>query len=76
MAAKNKWGWRNHLTEEERAIIEAGDAAKAEWQRLNVMRAGIINRAIGYVLEGVEPLPFRPYKGALGLFEVEGGGNG
>ncbi len=38
--------WRDHLRPEECAIIEAGDAAKAEWQRLNMPRAGIVNRAI------------------------------
>ena len=38
--------WRDYLTDEERAVIEAGDAAKAEWERLNAPRAGIINRCI------------------------------
>ena len=27
----------------------------------------------GFVLEAAEPLPFQPYKGALGFFEVKGG---
>jgi hypothetical protein len=27
----------------------------------------------GFVLKGGEPLPFQPYKGALGFFEVKGG---
>ena len=36
--------WRDYLTDEERAIIEAGDDAKAAWGRLAAPRAGIINR--------------------------------
>ncbi len=41
-----KWPWRDHLTEEERQIIEAGDAAKAEWLRLSLPRQRIMNRAL------------------------------
>jgi len=37
--------WRDVLTDEERAVIEEGDRAKAEWLRLNATRAGIMNRA-------------------------------
>ena len=39
-----KTTWRDYLTDEERAIIQAGDDAKAAWERLNAPRAGIINR--------------------------------
>ena len=38
--------WRDYLTDEERAVIQAGEDAKAEWERLNAPRAGIINRCI------------------------------
>lgn len=38
--------WRDHLTPEERDIIEQGDRAKEEWRRLNMPRAGIVNRAL------------------------------
>lgn len=38
--------WRDFLTDEERAIIEAGDLAKQEWERHNAPRAGIVNRAL------------------------------
>ncbi len=50
--------WRDYLTEDERAIIEAGDAAKEEWQCLNLPRAGIVNRAIArarYAAKRAEP---------------------
>lgn len=43
---KPKWPWRDHLTEEERQIIETGDAAKAEWLRLSLPRQRIMNRAL------------------------------
>lgn len=41
-----KWPWRDYLTDEEAAKLAAADAAKAEWERLNVERAAIVNRAI------------------------------
>jgi hypothetical protein len=43
---KPKWPWRKFLTEEERKILRAADAAKSEWTKLNRNRAGITNRAI------------------------------
>lgn len=41
-----KWDWRHFLTEDEAAQVAAAEAAKAEWQRLQTVRAGIQNRAI------------------------------
>lgn len=41
-----KWDWRAFLTEEEAAQVARADAAKAEWRRLQALRAGIQNRAI------------------------------
>jgi hypothetical protein len=41
-----KWDWRGYLTPEEKAVLDAADAAKQEWQRLNKERASITNRAI------------------------------
>jgi hypothetical protein len=41
-----RWNWRAYLTAEERSMLAAADKAKAEWQRLNVQRAAIQNRAI------------------------------
>ncbi len=41
-----KWDWRAFLTEEEAAQVSAADAAKAEWQRFQAIRASIQNRAI------------------------------
>ncbi len=38
--------WRAHLTGQERETLRLADEAKAEWQRLNAARAGIVNRAI------------------------------
>jgi hypothetical protein len=43
---KSKWDWRRFLTQDERAVLAAADAAKREWQKLNRERAGITNRAI------------------------------
>lgn len=41
-----KWNWRAYLTEDEAAEVAAADKAKAKWQRLQAVRAGIQNRAI------------------------------
>ena len=41
-----KLPWRDFLTAEEREILARADAAREEWQRLNVERASITNRAI------------------------------
>lgn len=38
--------WREHLTDEERAAIEAGDRATEAAKAANATRAGIVNRAI------------------------------
>ncbi len=43
---KNKWPWRDFLTEEEAETLALADAAKDEWKRLNKERALITNRAI------------------------------
>ena len=43
---RRKWPWRDYLTDDERAILAKADAAKAKWQRLNLARASITNRAI------------------------------
>jgi hypothetical protein len=41
-----KWDWRQFLTVDEKAILDAADKARATWQKLNRQRAGITNRAI------------------------------
>lgn len=38
--------WRDYLTDEERQILKAIDAAKRHWQKLNIQRPTIVNRAI------------------------------
>lgn len=43
---KSKLPWRDHLTAEEREMIEAGDRATAAARMANAARAGIVNRAI------------------------------
>jgi cell division protein FtsL len=43
---KAKWDWRSFLTADEARTLAAAEAAKSEWKRLNVERAGITNRAI------------------------------
>jgi len=40
------WPWRDFLTTDERAEIEAGDQAMAEAKRINRGRQLIVNRAI------------------------------
>lgn len=42
----SKWGWRNFLTVEEKALLRRADDAKADWQALNADLAKIQNRAI------------------------------
>lgn len=43
---KPKWNWREFLTADEKAILDAADGARDAWQKLNRQRAGITNRAI------------------------------
>ena len=38
--------WRDYLTDEERAIVEASDQAKSQWEKSAGERAYIMNRAI------------------------------
>jgi len=38
--------WREHLTDAERATIEAGDRARVAARLANAARAGIVNRAV------------------------------
>lgn len=52
--------WRDHLTPEEREVIDRADQAKEQWQLLNASRAGIVNRALRrakYRSEKVAPSP-------------------
>ncbi|MBN7804847.1 hypothetical protein JZX86_05650 [Agrobacterium rosae] len=41
-----KWPWRDFLTKDERDTLMKATEAKALWEKLNVERASIQNRAI------------------------------